>query len=768
MKSRNPLPETIGPYRITGRLGRGGMGEVLRAYDDRLGRSVAIKRVHPDVRNPDEALRRFQREARTVARLSHPAIVQVYDWAESAGQYWLVMELIEGDSLDDVVAEGPLSVERALEIARDVASALAEAHDASIVHRDLKTSNVILTPRGRAKVLDFGLARPVVPEEPAPPSMAPDREDSAARLRLTGEGRILGTVGAMSPEQALGRPVDYRSDLFSLGILLYEMLSGSSPFEGRNAPERLNALCNAQEEPLHQVDPGIPEAVSHLVAQLLEKDPARRPRSAHRVVAEIDRLSEQRRQRTTRLDLEDVGLFEPQGESPRRRRWRAIPLVFLVVVFVLVLWAIGQGSGGWKDGRATPGPATPESSPHGSPTLDVGASEHGLTKIELYQRGVEALERSDRRDDIDAALRDFQAALALDPGYAPALAGLSRAYRLDHYRGSKDPQRLEQALAVARRAVAQDEHLAIARVSLGQALRSMGRLDEALLEFESALELEPSNASALFGLGRIHGAQGDDRLAEESLLRAIEAEPEDGRFQSFLGVLYYRSGRYDEAVVAFRRHLEKDPDAFVALSNLGATYYMQGRLSEAAEQFQKALVIEPDPTLYSNVGTIFFTQGLYAQAASAFEKAIENGRANDPLLWGNLGDARRFIPGRSELSRDAYLRAIQLLENPSESEDSTLHSRLVLYRAKKGECEGALAEADRLGEQPGLDGHAWFRLAVAREVCGRREAALEALKAALEGRFSLEEIQRDPELMDLRQDVRYHRLARDHSPEGAG
>ena len=782
MKAKSSFPETIGPYRVTGRLGQGGMGEVLRAHDDRLGRPVALKRVRPDSQGSEEALRRFRREAQAVARLSHPSVVQVFDWAEDAGHCWLVMELIDGTALDQLVVEGPLSVERALEVTRDVASGLAEAHSAGIVHRDLKTSNVMVTRRGTAKVLDFGLAKPV-PE--ADEARGPMSEHSA----LTAEGRVLGTVGSMSPEQALGRPVDHRSDLFSLGVLLYEILSGRPPFDGRNTPEILNRICNVPEAPLHRLDPSIPRGVSDLTARLLEKDPSRRPESAQEVVQEIDRLSTEllktelpntdrlsteRRQRTTRIDVEHEpeGLGEPAPEptdesmaKPSATRpvtvpvqgWPSTKLVTsaalvamaLATTFGILLWRV------WPDteqlSQDGPTEASTGQAAEGEPTTE-------LTKTELYHRGADALRRSDRRADIDAATHDFQAALALDPRFAPALAGLARAYQMDHYRGSKDPQRLEQALAAARQAVELDAHLAVARVALGQVLQEMGRLDEATEAYERALELEPANTGALSGLGRIHGARGELERAEQFLRRAVEADPDDGRHRSFLGGIYYRAGRYDEAAEAFLAHLEEDPESFVALSNLGATYYMQGRLSEAASQFQRALLIEPDPTLYSNVGTIYFTQGLYAQAVDAFQKAIDNGRANDPLMWGNLGDALRWTPGRREAARDAYLRAVQLL-HARDPLNLTERTRSALYRAKRGDCDRALAEADRLAGQAESNGGAWYRLAVVREVCGRREAALQALDAALGARFSPEEIQRDPELMDLRQDVRFHELA---------
>ncbi|MEM7350280.1 MAG: serine/threonine-protein kinase, partial [Acidobacteriota bacterium] len=272
--SSDTLPDLIGPYRVTGRLGRGGMGEVLRGYDDRLDRPVALKRVRAAGRDPAKARQRFQREAKIVARLSHPAIVQVYDWEEAEGNDWLVMELIDGRSLEAVLADGPLPPGRAAAIAQQIAAGLAVAHEAGLVHRDLKPANVMVAAgsegRDEIKILDFGLAKRVELEPP-------DDSQAATPSTLTEAGQVVGTTASMSPEQTLGWPVDHRSDLFSLGILLYEMLSGVSPFKAEGALHTLNRICSVRETPLRRLDARIPAELADLVGRLLEKEPARRP-----------------------------------------------------------------------------------------------------------------------------------------------------------------------------------------------------------------------------------------------------------------------------------------------------------------------------------------------------------------------------------------------------------------------------------------------------------------------------------------------------------
>ncbi|MFL6236034.1 MAG: protein kinase domain-containing protein [Thermoanaerobaculia bacterium] len=274
-ETRRPEPpERLGPYRLDQLLGSGGMGAVWRAWDERLDRWVALKQIRAGatLRHGRERLRR---EARAVARLSHPAIVHVYDILEGADGDWIVMELVEGRTLRRLLdEEGALPPPRAVRLCREIAEGLAEAHAQGILHRDLKASNVIVGPSGRAKILDFGLAKEI------PREGEPEDQD------LTGStpGMILGTCFAMSPEQALGRPLDERSDLFSLGSLLHEMLTGEAPFQAENVPLSLARVVDHEVPPLQVFHP----AIRDLVSRLLQKDPLQRPQSAAEVIAALD------------------------------------------------------------------------------------------------------------------------------------------------------------------------------------------------------------------------------------------------------------------------------------------------------------------------------------------------------------------------------------------------------------------------------------------------------------------------------------------------
>ena len=277
---RSNSVETIGPYRILRRLGAGGMGEVFLAYDDRLDRRVAIKRIRPEAGVTRERRERFRREARMAARLSHPAIVQVHDILQEGQEGDLdhiVMEYVEGESLREIVERGPLKVGQVLELARELADGLEAAHRQGIVHRDLKTENVLVTPGGRPKITDFGIAKRLLAE---------DGEES-----LTAEDAVVGTCRSMSPEQARGEPVDYRTDLFAFGVLLYEALTGVSPFAAENRLATLNRVIHARQTPVRELVPAVPDEVSRLVDNLLEKEPHLRPQSAGQVRRELGRLA---------------------------------------------------------------------------------------------------------------------------------------------------------------------------------------------------------------------------------------------------------------------------------------------------------------------------------------------------------------------------------------------------------------------------------------------------------------------------------------------
>jgi len=297
------IGRTLCHYHITAALGAGGMGEVYRATDTKLGRDVAIKVLPAEMAASPERLERFRREAKALAALDHPGIVTVHSVEEADGVHFLTMQLVEGQPLDRLIPEGGLPVGRILDIATALAGALAAAHDKGIVHRDLKPANVMVTGEGRVKVLDFGLAKV---------AGSGDGAQGGSELPTemkTREGVVMGTVPYMSPEQVSGRPLDHRTDIFSLGVMLYEMATGKRPFGGTSSVELLSSILKDRPAPLVEVKPELPHHLGQIVGRCLEKAPADRLQTASEVSAEL---------RALRREM-DSGLTATPQAGPERR-----------------------------------------------------------------------------------------------------------------------------------------------------------------------------------------------------------------------------------------------------------------------------------------------------------------------------------------------------------------------------------------------------------------------------------------------------------------
>ncbi len=301
------IGQTLNHYRVLRPLGAGGMGEVYEAEDTRLGRKVALKVLPEEMARDPQRRERFEREARAVAALSHPSIVTIYSVEEAGGVSFITMELVEGQMLRQVLPRGGLPLGKLLELAIPISEAVAAAHQRGITHRDLKPENVLVSRDGMVKVLDFGLAK--VSEglgEAGGMTRLPTRS-------ITGEGRIVGTVAYMSPEQAEGKPVDPRSDVFALGIILYEMSTGERPFKGDTPVSLLSSILKDSPPPVTQINRTLPRDLARIVDRCLAKDPARRFQSAMGLATELATLKKD----SDSGDLEAVGAGGPIGGVPR-------------------------------------------------------------------------------------------------------------------------------------------------------------------------------------------------------------------------------------------------------------------------------------------------------------------------------------------------------------------------------------------------------------------------------------------------------------------
>ena len=321
------IGETLSHYKILDKLGAGGMGEVYLAEDTTLKRQVALKVLPPDLAGSQERLERFQREAETLAALDHPNIVTVFTVEHDDDVHFLTMQLVEGKQLSDLILEGGMPLERIFEIAIPLADALAAAHEKGVIHRDLKPANIMLSDEGRVKILDFGLAKfreeaeaPIATQLPTEP--------------LTEEGLAIGTVPYMSPEQVEGKSVDHRSDLFSLGIILYEMATGQRPFQGDSPASVMSAILRDTPSSVTDLRVVLPRQLARIIHRCLVKDKERRLQTARELAIELDELKGE----IGAGELLTTGATARQGPAAHRGRWPLYLMVALVLAAATVGW----------------------------------------------------------------------------------------------------------------------------------------------------------------------------------------------------------------------------------------------------------------------------------------------------------------------------------------------------------------------------------------------------------------------------------------------
>ena len=709
------------------------MGEVYRAYDERLSRWVAVKQVRPDKQGGSQARARLLREARAAAGLAHPAIVQIFDILDLEEGCWIVMEFIEGESLAERLSRQLLSVPEVLEMASSVLDGLAYAHGKGFLHRDLKTENVMLSIDGRARILDFGLAK----------------DTSEAESSLTLEGTVLGTCRAMSPEQAMGMELDAKSDLFSFGVLIYEALTGISPFKTDSTIGTLNRICSYRQESLADRDPEIPRKLSRLVDHLLEKPSADRPTSKEakaklKSCIQDNQVASEESERAESLFQQET--FE---DSPETRSWRGLlqsrPLKLASAGFLALLLAAGA----WW--------ASQDRSGQGS--MAVGESSindaHGT-----YREGMKLLARFDKEGYLDRAIQIFRQMVGDYPELATSHAGLARALLIKASRDRDDAMK-DEALQIALKGVEVNPFIAAAQVSLGLAYLEVDS-EKSLEAFETALRLDPTSADGYRGLGKLYSLQERPEAAEEAFRRAIEIRPGDRELHDQLGMLLFGQSRFEEAATAFRESIEAQPNNIFGYSNLAGALFMQEKYAEAAQCLQIALEIQPSSDLYTNLGTMLFFQGLYQESIEPFRKAVEEGVGKRSYVeWTNLGDAYRWSPGFQVEAKDAYTQCISLIDQRlarQKAQNTALRSARMLCLARRGDWPEALSVAESLEAQGHLQPTVEIFLAMAYEQCGDREKALVALRRALESGYPLAAVTRERELDRLRADPGFESL----------
>lgn len=613
------------------------MGEVLLAHDERLDRRVAVKRIRREASSPDQR-ERFRREARLAARLSHSAIVQVHDLVTEGEVDNLVMEYVEGTTLRELSRRGPLPVSEALDLGVQIAQGLREAHRHGIVHRDLKTENVLVTPEGQAKIADFGVAKRLA--------------DAWNEESLTRTDAIVGTYRTMSPEQARGGPVDHRSDLFAFGVLLYEILAGQSPFQGENPLATLDRIVNHRQTPLREVDPAVPDELSRLVDRLLEKEPALRPRSAGEVVKELQEIAGEGPEETGTATWIETPPAAPW--KPRRSRSRVLAAGVFLVLLALAAGAYLLLRGGEPlyvavlEPEVEAGDLELLRAAVGAAVLRGLLSLEGLS-VKAAGSGGEpaAVARALAADEVVACRLDCRPGscrvslsrlrgedgstlwissfeIPTDDLFLVSNAVASQARKgYPRHRVRPGSPRLEAGAADLREYLVLRRQLAQRSASLTSIRERLGALRARAPRFLEALLLEAEVARLLFyesrdpadlepAYGLIRRARGlapedpqpvivlaDLALAENDLERAEEAlaelerlAPGDVNLLDRRAFLLRRRGRMDEAVALLRKAAERRP-SWQRLATLAQMEQQSGRIAEAKAHLE--LLLERDP-----------------------------------------------------------------------------------------------------------------------------------------------------------------------------
>jgi TolB-like protein/Flp pilus assembly protein TadD len=648
------IGRTLSRYRILERLGEGGMGEVYRAHDERLGRDVALKLLAPG-RGTDADRERIRREAQTLSRLSHPGISMVFDVAADDGTEYLVMELVPGETLKEVIARGPVPEPRARDVAAQIADALAAAHQHDVIHRDLKPANVMLAPDGRAKLLDFGLALRC-------PSELTSRETTADVER----GLVVGTLAYMSPEQMLGRSVDERSDLYSLGVVLFEMLAGRPPFAATPATALINDVLNAP--PVLPREWAATPELTQLVLALLEKDPARRPASAGEVSAGLRGASTSQaafaatgpaRAVATTAPRPPIGSIavlplanlagEPEQEffadgvteaiiarlaqvralrvvsRTTVARYRGVDKPLPAIARELGVDAIVEGGIARQAGRVriTARLIDARDDRHlwaqayerdAIDLLDLQVDvAHAIAdeiQVQVTPQEVSRLRRARRVDPaayeeylrgrfhwnrrteegVRKAIECFGRSIALDPGYAPAFAGLGDAYvTLMTYNWVPPEEAIPRARAAAARALELDPGNAQAHFSQGGLqFEADWDWEASLASYDRGIALDPNLADGHHWRADVLSALRRSDEAVEGARTAQRLDPLNLVVNTGVGLHLFYARRYDEAIEQERRTLELDPQFGPALRTLGGALEQRGLLEEAIETFRTA------------------------------------------------------------------------------------------------------------------------------------------------------------------------------------
>ncbi|WP_456429053.1 protein kinase domain-containing protein [Rhodocaloribacter sp.] len=765
----------IARYEVRERLGGGGMGEVYRAFDTKLGRTVALKFLTAYMSGDVQAKARFLHEAHAAAVLDHPNLGAIHEVGEADGHLYIAMTLYEGETLREKIARGPLPLDEALEYAVQIARGLAAAHAHGIVHRDVKPANIIVRApdpteaTGLVKIVDFGLAK-------------------VQDVALTRTGTTMGTVAYMSPEQARGEVVDHRTDLWALGVVLYEMFTGERPFKGAYDQAVIYAILNEDPAPMRTVNPALPEALEHVVTLCLEKDREHRYPALADVLADLSVLREgasgTERSGAPATNGRRSGLRPGSpAAAARPARWRAVGLAGAALLAALALatpW-LRQAIPG-LGGPALPAQrllaVLPFDNVGGDPSnqafIDglVYTVTSKLTEMERFQEALSvvpardvlqagalgtaaaserfgvnlvvygSVQRSERGVRITLQLVDPKAERVLasrqldtplmdiadlQDGVVVTLAGLLEV--------ELNPA-VEKVLRAGRTAFPVAYDFYTQALGYLQHFEDESNLDAAVSLFDLAVKEDSAYALAYAGLGkaylRKYQAKNDPALVALAVRngeRAVALDDELAPVHITLGMIYYETGRYEKAELAYLRALTLEPNNAAAHHELGQVYARQDKRDKAEESYRRAIVLKPSYWLYHNsLGQFYHRTGRHAEAIPRFEQVIALQPAN-PWGYNNVGvqynrmgrtdeaiawyeKATRVNPKAAGATGVAFLNLAGIYYSQDRfPEAEDMYARAVALRETDFEAWRDLGDAAHWSGDPATARRAWRRAA---------------------------------------------------------